>query len=66
MQARQPFARASSGCRSTGQVPSAVKGNISANVGTRDGVDLVSFPKGHQVAPKRREKRGTSLRSGIE
>lgn len=66
VQARQPFARAASGCRSTGQVPSAVKGNISANVGTRDGVDLVSFPKGHQVALKRREKRGTSLLSGIE
>lgn len=47
-------------------MPSTVKGKLSANVGTRGGVDLVSSPKGHQVALKRREKRGTLLFSGME
>lgn len=66
VQTRGPFARPASGGRRAGQVPSTVKGNISANVGTRDGVDLVSAPKGHQVALKRRKKRGTLLLSGME
>lgn len=55
VQACQPFARPASGCRRAGQVPSTVKGSTSTNVGTRDGVDPVSSPKGHQVALKRRE-----------
>lgn len=66
MQTCRPFARPASGCRRAGQEPSTVKGNISAHVGTRDGVDLVSSPKGHQVALKRREKCGTWLLSGME
>lgn len=41
-----PFARAAVGCRRAGQAPRAVKGNISANVGTRYGVDLVSPQRG--------------------
>lgn len=66
VQTRRPFGHAASGCRRAGQVPSTVKGNTAANVGTRDGLDLVSSPKGHQVALKGREKRGTSLLSGME
>lgn len=66
VQTRRPFAHSASGCRRAGQVPSTVKGNISANVGMRDGMGLVSSPKGHQVALKRREKRDTFLLSGME
>lgn len=66
VQTRWPFARPAAGRGRAGQVPSAVKGNVSANVGARYGVDLVSSPKRHQVAPKGRERRCTSLLSRME
>jgi len=60
-QARRPYARVAAGCRTAGRVPGTVKGNISANAGTRYGVDLVSSPKRCQVAPKGRERHGSSV-----
>lgn len=64
MQTRWLLAQAADGCSRAGQVPSTVKGNISANVGTRCRGDLVSSPKRNQVAAKGRERCITSLLCG--